>query len=362
MWTYRNVFAGRLFLRRPVQQRLVSSCGEVRLSPLGTSATNWPIIPAPDDRWWWVWSSRWNENWQGKPKDSKKTCPGATLPTRNQTWSDLSSNPGRHGENTAEVSERLSASFHITLRKLGQETGISHCSCRKSAKTIQLLPFKGHIFQQMLILRCEKRYYYCEWLPVKVEDKPHMLDASLLRWGVVPSDRLRELPEYFHTGDGKFPWKASNSQYPVKSGVWCASDSPQDWWARFLREHHWLWAILWHSPWSSRTPYWRESAEAWFQQGDTTRHKARATVHKIFLLFEVGTISKRLWPPRSPDFSTLNFFYRATLKTMPAAITHNQDEPKPNVSHITEWHLTHDAVGGARLFTHHAGAHFQTLL
>jgi hypothetical protein len=36
--------------------------GGVRLSPLGTSATNWPIVPAPDDRWW-VWTSRWNENW-----------------------------------------------------------------------------------------------------------------------------------------------------------------------------------------------------------------------------------------------------------------------------------------------------------
>jgi hypothetical protein len=26
------------------------SWGGVRLSPLGTSATNWPIVPVPDDR------------------------------------------------------------------------------------------------------------------------------------------------------------------------------------------------------------------------------------------------------------------------------------------------------------------------
>jgi hypothetical protein len=26
------------------------SLGMVRLSPLGTSANNWPIVPAPDDR------------------------------------------------------------------------------------------------------------------------------------------------------------------------------------------------------------------------------------------------------------------------------------------------------------------------
>jgi hypothetical protein len=49
----------------------------LRLSSLGTAATVWPIVPASDDRWW-VWSSRWNANWQGKPKYSEKTCPSAT--------------------------------------------------------------------------------------------------------------------------------------------------------------------------------------------------------------------------------------------------------------------------------------------
>jgi hypothetical protein len=68
--------------------------GGVRLSQLGTLATNWPIVLAPGDRWW-VWSSRWKENLQRKPKYSEKTCPNATLSTTNPTWLDLSSNPGR---------------------------------------------------------------------------------------------------------------------------------------------------------------------------------------------------------------------------------------------------------------------------
>jgi hypothetical protein len=68
--------------------------GGVRLSPLRTSATNWRIVPAPDDKWW-VWSSRWNENWQRKPKYSEKTWPSVTLSTTNPTWPELSSNPGR---------------------------------------------------------------------------------------------------------------------------------------------------------------------------------------------------------------------------------------------------------------------------
>jgi hypothetical protein len=63
----------------------------VRLSPLGTETTVWSVVPAPDDRWWWLWSSRWNANWEGKPKYSEKICPSATLSTTNPTWAD----PGR---------------------------------------------------------------------------------------------------------------------------------------------------------------------------------------------------------------------------------------------------------------------------
>jgi hypothetical protein len=57
--------------------------GGVRLSPLGTAVTNWPTVPSPDDRWWWMWSSWWNENWQGKPKYSEKICPSAKS---HMTW------------------------------------------------------------------------------------------------------------------------------------------------------------------------------------------------------------------------------------------------------------------------------------
>jgi hypothetical protein len=64
---------------------LVSWVG-VRLGPLGTSATNWPIVTASDDDDDDdEWSSRWNENWQGKQKYSEKTFPSATSSTINST-------------------------------------------------------------------------------------------------------------------------------------------------------------------------------------------------------------------------------------------------------------------------------------
>jgi hypothetical protein len=47
--------------------------GGLGLSALGTSAAIWLHIPAPDGEWW-VWGRKWNENWQGKPKEWHKTC------------------------------------------------------------------------------------------------------------------------------------------------------------------------------------------------------------------------------------------------------------------------------------------------
>jgi hypothetical protein len=66
------------------------SWGGVRLSSLGMSATIWHIIPVTDDRWWLVWSNRWNENWQEKSKYSEKTYPIATFTQKSDmTWPRL---------------------------------------------------------------------------------------------------------------------------------------------------------------------------------------------------------------------------------------------------------------------------------
>jgi hypothetical protein len=59
----------------------------------------WPIIPAPKDRWLWVWTSRWNE-WLEKPKYPEKTCPSPT-------WIGSGSNTGRLGGKPLEQRHSL---------------------------------------------------------------------------------------------------------------------------------------------------------------------------------------------------------------------------------------------------------------
>jgi hypothetical protein len=47
--------------------------GGVQLGPLGTAATNRPFMPASGD--YCDGENVWNDDYQGKPKHSEKTCP-----------------------------------------------------------------------------------------------------------------------------------------------------------------------------------------------------------------------------------------------------------------------------------------------
>jgi hypothetical protein len=71
----------------------------------------WPTVPAPDDRSWWLRRNWWNEDWQGKPKYSEKTCPSATLSTTNPTWLEPGLNPGHRGGKPATNRLSYGAAF-----------------------------------------------------------------------------------------------------------------------------------------------------------------------------------------------------------------------------------------------------------
>jgi hypothetical protein len=54
------------------------------LGPRGTAAMYWPIVPVPGDCDDGEVDGM-KYGWQGNPKYSEKTCPGATLSTTNPT-------------------------------------------------------------------------------------------------------------------------------------------------------------------------------------------------------------------------------------------------------------------------------------
>jgi hypothetical protein len=71
-------------------------------NPFWVHSARRPLLAFCTYPWWlWRWRILWNEDWQGKPKHSERTCPSATLSTTNPTSPDSGANPGRRGEKPA---------------------------------------------------------------------------------------------------------------------------------------------------------------------------------------------------------------------------------------------------------------------
>jgi hypothetical protein len=88
--------------------------------------------------WLWGWRIiRWNEDCQGKPKYSEKTCPSATLSTTNPTWPDPGSNPGRRGGRPATNRLSYGAALYESYFSL-QNTFYINCIIHPSMGTALL--------------------------------------------------------------------------------------------------------------------------------------------------------------------------------------------------------------------------------
>jgi hypothetical protein len=57
----------------------------VILNPFGTSATIWPIVSAPDDRWWWLWSTIGRQNRSTRRKSAPMPLCSSQIP-HDLTW------------------------------------------------------------------------------------------------------------------------------------------------------------------------------------------------------------------------------------------------------------------------------------
>ena len=108
-----------------------------------------------------------------------------------------------------------------------------------------------------------------------------------------------------------------------------------------------------------------------FQQDGTachTSHRSLIRVHDMFT--EERTISKGLWPPRSPDLSSSDFYFWGTLKQKVYANNpHILDQLKENITNairrITREELqavSANVVKRAQKCIDVNGKHFQHLL
>jgi hypothetical protein len=92
-----------------------------------------------------VWSIWWNENWQGKPKYSDKTCPSATLSTTNPTWLT-----GDRNRSAALGSRRLTAWAMARPNSIGKSINhlASQLSCMSVSRSINRSV--GQLFRRLV--------------------------------------------------------------------------------------------------------------------------------------------------------------------------------------------------------------------
>jgi hypothetical protein len=110
--------------------------------------------PSPDDRWWWLWSNRWNENWQGKPKYSEKTCPNANVSTTNPTWTDPGGRGGKPATNRESYATTCSMliygefkqQVYLCYRRLDWRSGVAFQHRRKRGLKVGGVYFTGLLF------------------------------------------------------------------------------------------------------------------------------------------------------------------------------------------------------------------------
>jgi hypothetical protein len=116
------------------------------------------FLPAPDNRWRWLWSNRWNAYWQGKPKYSKKTCPSATSSTTNPTWPDPGSNPGSRGGKPA--TNHLNYGAALTLSNIGPKAKLWIYKYMRLSKggLLEIIPRKRIFLTKLMVAHLVKKF------------------------------------------------------------------------------------------------------------------------------------------------------------------------------------------------------------
>jgi hypothetical protein len=108
----------------------------------------------------------------------------------------------------------------------------------------------------------------------------------------------------------------------------------------------------------------------WYQQGGATCHTSNATMTLLKQFFDDRIISKNLWPPRSPDLTTPDFFlwcylkeavYKNNLRTL-VDLKRNIEGAVKKITAGTLLYVSRNMCQRVNLCLQENGGHFQYLL
>lgn len=214
-----------------------------------------------------------------------------------------------------EVRDVMLQSPSKSLRRLSTHSQISYGSAQKAMKKLHLRAYHVRSVQELKEPDKQKRLLYCRWFRSFVDTK-----------GIVQLDRVFFTDEaWFHlsgyvNSQNTRIWSTENPHvfhetplHCLKIGVWCA-----------VSRHRIVGPIFYEgnvnsvvyqdiiTQFISLLEY--DERFCWLQQDGATCHTSNETMRFLREFFDDRIISKGLWPPRSPDLTSPDFFLWGYLK------------------------------------------------
>lgn len=270
-----------------------------------------------------------------------------------------------------DVRERFVNSPKKSLRRLSQETGYSYGTCQRAAKKAGLRAYRVHVVHQLKEPDAEKRMRYCQWFQALLIATPDILSIT---W--FTDEAWFHLSGYINTQNSRY-WAAENPNiiheaplHPEKVGVWCAVSATR------------IVGPIFYDTKVNTAVYGRifntfveqlddiELTEGYFQQDGATCHTSGDSMKLIASFFGDRLVSKNLWPPRSPDLTSPDFFLWGYLKdrvykNRPRSLAELREAIRNEISNINEDTLrktSQNMVRRVQLCMDAGGGHFQHLL
>ncbi|PNF39169.1 hypothetical protein B7P43_G01315, partial [Cryptotermes secundus] len=223
-------------------------------------------------------------------------------------------------ENVEAVRQSILRSPTRSARKHAVVLDISNRSMRRILHGhLHFHPYKMFVLQEFVQelgdVAEDKRVRYCLWFWEFVHDNPRILDIT---W--FSDEAWFHLSGYVNAQNSRI-WAsespheiAESSLHPQKVGVWCAISG--------LR----IIGPIFFDTTVDSTLYCRifydfvqqlddvELTQGYFQQDSQTCHTSNMSMELFETFFPDRVISKKMWPPKSPDLISQDFFLWGLLK------------------------------------------------
>jgi hypothetical protein len=214
----------------------------------------------------------------------------------------------RTPEVTDDIRRKIMQSLKKSTCKLLPQAHISRTMCRHVLKSLDLKPFHVTVLQQLQEADVVKQVNYCTWLL-------NSICAGLLD----PFQYIMSDEAWFHlsghvNSQNTRYWAAENPhlmhEQPLqKIGVCCAVSGTRIIGLIFFERtvNTEVYMNIFEEFCAQLTEEERQSFL--FQQDGATCHTSRVSLQRVHDVFsEEGMVSKNLWPPRSPDLTTCDYF------------------------------------------------------